>query len=59
MDDAIYWTKRFLEVVGEGECEVRPFFELSDFPADVVSPEAAAHEMSIREGMQRNAERQA
>ena len=23
MADAIYWTKRFLEVLGEGECEIR------------------------------------
>ena len=31
MDEAIKWTKRFLEVLGEGECELRPVFEASDF----------------------------
>jgi len=32
MAEAIEWTKRFLEVLGEGECELRPIFEASDFP---------------------------
>ena len=27
MDEAIHWTKRFLEVLGQGECELRPIFE--------------------------------
>jgi hypothetical protein len=27
MDEAIHWTKRFLEVLGGGECEIRPVFE--------------------------------
>lgn len=27
MDEAIHWTKRFLEVLGEGECELRPIAE--------------------------------
>jgi hypothetical protein len=27
MDEALHWTKRFLEVIGEGECELRPIFE--------------------------------
>jgi hypothetical protein len=31
MAEAIQWTKRFLEVLGEGECELRPIFEASDF----------------------------
>lgn len=31
MDEAIHWTKRFLEVLGEGECELRPIFDASDF----------------------------
>jgi hypothetical protein len=57
MDEAIYWTQRFLEVMGSGECEIRPFFELSDFPEDVVSPEEAAKETALRETMQRNAQR--
>jgi hypothetical protein len=36
MDDAVYWTKRFLEVLGEGECELRPIYEPTDFPPDVM-----------------------
>lgn len=35
MDEAIYWTTRFLEVLGKGECELRPIFEASDFPPEV------------------------
>src|SRR5262245_28460192 len=27
MDEAVYWTTRFLECLGEGECEIRPLFE--------------------------------
>lgn len=33
MDEAVEWTRRFLEVLGGGECELRPIFEASDFPA--------------------------
>jgi hypothetical protein len=29
--EAIEWTTRFLKVLGEGECEIRPLFEASDF----------------------------
>jgi len=38
MDEAIHWTTRFLEVLGKGECELRPIFEASDFPAEASSP---------------------
>lgn len=31
MDDAIMWTNRFLEVLGEGECELRPIFDPTNF----------------------------
>jgi hypothetical protein len=27
MEEAVYWTTRFLECLGEGECEIRPLFE--------------------------------
>jgi hypothetical protein len=33
MDEALDWTRRFLEVVGKGECELRPIFDPSDFGA--------------------------
>jgi hypothetical protein len=29
--EAIEWTTRFLEVLGEGECEIRPLYEPGDF----------------------------
>jgi hypothetical protein len=55
MDEAVHWTRRFLEVLGGGECELRPIFEASDFPAEVLSPEEAAREERTRQQMQRNA----
>jgi hypothetical protein len=57
-DEAIHWTTRFLNVLGRGECELRPIYEASDFPPEVFSPEEAAREQGWREEMQRNAERQ-
>jgi hypothetical protein len=30
MDEAITWTHRFLEVLGGGECEIRPIFDPTD-----------------------------
>lgn len=55
MEEAVEWTTRFLKVLGEGECELRPVFEASDFPPEVFSPEEAAREQVTREQMQRNA----
>ncbi|MDR3619639.1 MAG: YciI family protein [Paludisphaera borealis] len=55
MDEAIKWTTRFLEVLGEGECELRPLFEASDFSPDVFPPEAAEREEATRQEMKRNA----
>jgi len=57
MEEAVKWTTRFLEVLGQGECELRPIYEASDFPADVLSPEQAAHEETVRRKMQKNAVR--
>jgi len=57
MDEAVRWTTRFLEVLGEGECELRPIFEASDFPAEIFSPEEAAREEATRREMERNAAR--
>ncbi|HWO02483.1 MAG TPA: YciI family protein [Blastocatellia bacterium] len=58
MADAIYWTTRFLKVLGEGECELRPIFEASDFAPEIFSPEEAAREDANREQMQRNVAKQ-
>jgi hypothetical protein len=55
MEEAIDWTRRFLEVLGGGECELRPIFEASDFPPDLFPPEEAAREGAMRAEMQRNA----
>jgi hypothetical protein len=57
MEEAVKWTTRFLQVLGKGECELRPIFEASDFPAEVLSSEQAAHEDTVRQAMRRNAAR--
>jgi hypothetical protein len=51
MDEAVMWTKRFLEVLGQGECELRPIFDPTDFSSDVISPEQIAREQAWREDM--------
>ena len=33
MDEAVVWTTRFLQVLGTGECEIRPIYEPGDFGA--------------------------
>jgi hypothetical protein len=55
MDEAIHWTTRFLEVLGDGECELRPIYEASDFPADLFPPEEQAREAAWREEAAKNA----
>src|SRR5690554_2667597 len=48
MDEAVHWTKRFLEVLGKGECELRPIFDPEDFSPDVFTPEEQAREAKTR-----------
>jgi hypothetical protein len=55
MDEAIMWTTRFLQVLGKGECELRPIFDPADFSPEVFPPEQAAHEDALRQQMGRNA----
>lgn len=57
MDEAVMWSKRFLEVLGKGEVELRPIFDPADFSSDVFTPEQAAREEETRREMARNAER--
>jgi hypothetical protein len=57
MDEAVHWTTRFLEILGKGECELRPIFELADFPDDLLSPEQVEQENATRRQMERNAAR--
>ena len=54
-EEAVEWTLRFLDVVGEGEVELRQLFEMEDFSPDVFPPEAAAHERALRDEMQKQA----
>jgi hypothetical protein len=58
MDEAIHWTKRFLEVLGKGECELRPIFEASDFSPEVFTPDEAKREAATRRNMRKNAAKQ-
>jgi hypothetical protein len=55
MDEAIHWTTRFLQVLGKGECELRPIFEPEDFSPEVLSPEERKREEATRARMRRNA----
>lgn len=54
IEEAVEWTTRFLKVLGKGECEIRPLFEVSDFPPEVFSAEEAAREDATRAQMKRN-----
>jgi hypothetical protein len=53
MDEAVHWTTRFLQVLGRGECELRPIFEPTDFSPDVFTPEERAREEATRAKMKR------
>ena len=55
MEEAEKWTRRFLEVFGQGQCELRPIIEATDFPADVFTPEEQAREVRTRAQMEKNA----
>jgi hypothetical protein len=55
MDEAIHWTRRFLEVLGQGECELRPIFGPADFSEEAFTPQERKREEATRAGMQRNA----
>jgi hypothetical protein len=55
MDEAVHWTTRFLQVLGKGECELRPIFEPEGFSPDVFSPQERKREEATRERMRKNA----
>ena len=57
MEEAVHWTTRFLEVLGEGDCELRPIFEADEIPEDVFPQEAREREARNREQMERNSQR--
>jgi hypothetical protein len=55
-DEAIAWMSR--APFGDGETiEIRPVFETSDFPSDVLPPEAAAREQALREQLENRSRR--
>jgi hypothetical protein len=55
-DEAIAWMSR--APFGDGETiEIRPVFETSDFPPDVLPPEAAAREQALREQLENRSRR--
>jgi hypothetical protein len=57
MDEAVEWTRRFLDVLGKGECELRPIIEAEDFSEVIFPPEARAREEATRKEMEKNAAR--
>ena len=54
MDEAVEWLKR-APFDGGAEVEIRQVYEASDFPAEVLPPEAAAREQELRDELQRKA----
>jgi len=57
--EVIDWFKRCPPPAGDGqgEIEIRQVFEASDFPPEVLSPEAAAREDALRKETQARAAR--
>jgi hypothetical protein len=52
MEEAVAWLKR-APFDGGTEVEIRQVYEVSDFPAEVLPPEDAAREQSLRDELQR------
>jgi hypothetical protein len=44
MAEAVEWTTRFLRVLGQGECEIRPLMEAPDGPPEGPPGEAAGRQ---------------
>jgi hypothetical protein len=53
--EAIELAKRFLEVAGDGESEIRQVYDASDCSAEIFPPDHVARAQVLREEMQRNA----
>jgi hypothetical protein len=54
MEEAVEWLKR-APFDGGTEVEIRPVYEVVDFPADVITPEHAARMRAVREELQKKA----
>jgi hypothetical protein len=52
-EEAIEWASR--APFQEGEVEIRQVFETSDFPPEVLTPEEAGREQSLRDELQKKA----
>jgi hypothetical protein len=55
IEEAVHWTQRFLQVLGEGECDIYPIFEAADFGPDAFTPEQRAQDEQARAQMAKNA----
>ena len=53
-EEAIEWVKKIPFTDGE-EVEIRQLFEVSDFPAEVLTPEEAAREQALRDQLEKGA----
>jgi hypothetical protein len=54
MEEAVEWLKR-APFDGGTEVEIRPVYEMADFPADVITPEHAARMRTVRDELQKKA----
>jgi hypothetical protein len=54
-EEVMDWSQRFAAIQGNGESELRPLFDPSDFCEDVFPAEDAARELALREELQRKA----
>jgi hypothetical protein len=55
-DEAIEWTKRFIEIAGDGECEIRQIATEDDF-GDQLTPELREQETKNRAKLAERAKR--
>jgi hypothetical protein len=54
MEEAVEWLKR-APFDGGAEVDIRPVYEVSDFPAEVLTPEHAVRMQALRDELQRKA----
>ena len=57
IEEAVHWTQRFLQVLGQGECDIYPILDCSDASPDAISPEEQARDDALRAAMEKNAAR--
>ena len=54
MDEAVEWLKRAPFANGD-EVDIRPVYEVSDIPADVITPDHAVRMQAFRDDLQKKA----